>query len=111
MESSKAPTLTPADLEAAIRSEFYFTAKDGVPGESELGTTPASWTNLDQVTFCVLVLDNGTRVVGVNYGAVSRENFDPIKAREYARGNAVQQLWPLLGFRLRDWLARAPASR
>lgn len=108
---STAPRVTPFEVEAQIRSEFYFTAADGVLGESEMGTRPAAWTNLDQVTFCVLILANGTKIVGVNEGPVSRENFDPEIGRRYARAKAVDQIWPLLGFRLRDNLynlARAP---
>ncbi|MCD7099101.1 hypothetical protein [Stenotrophomonas sp. MMGLT7] len=38
------PRLTSDDIERAIRSEFYFTAADGVLGESEMGTKPADWT-------------------------------------------------------------------
>lgn len=103
---STAPRVTPFEVEAQIRSEFYFTAADGVLGESEMGTRPAAWTNLDQVTFCVMVLTNGAKIVGVNEGPVSRENFDPEIGRRYARAKAVDQIWPLLGFRLRDELAR-----
>lgn len=101
-----APRVTPFEVEAHIRSEFYFTAEQGVLGESELGTRPASWTNLDQVTICVLILTNGTKIVGVNEGPVSRENFKADLGRQYARQKAVDQIWPLLGFRLRDELAR-----
>ena len=100
------PRVTPFEVEAHIRSEFYFTAEQGVLGESELGTRPASWTNLDQVTICVLILTNGTKIVGVNEGPVSRENFKADLGRQYARQKAVDQIWPLLGFRLRDELTR-----
>ena len=105
-KSDNGPRVTPFEVEAHIRSEFYFTAEQGVLGESELGTRPASWTNLDQVTICVLILTNGTKIVGVNEGPVSRENFKADLGRQYARQKAVDQIWPLLGFRLRDELAR-----
>lgn len=102
-----APRVTPFEVEAEIRSEFYFTAADGVLGESQLGTSPAAWTNLDQVTFCVLILRNGTKIVGVNEGPVSRENFSTEIGRKYARQKAVDQIWPLLGYQLRTKLATA----
>lgn len=105
-KADNGPRVTPFEVEAHIRSEFYFTAEQGVLGESELGTRPASWTNLDQVTICVLILTNGTKIVGVNEGPVSRENFKADLGRQYARQKAVDQIWPLLGFRLRDELAR-----
>ena len=103
--ADKAPRVTPFEVEAQIRSEFIFTASDGVLGESEMGTRPAAWTNLDQVTICVLILRNGTKVVGVNEGPVSRENFSAEIGRQYARQKAVDQIWPMLGYELRTKLA------
>ena len=103
--ADKAPRVTPFEVEAQIRSEFFFTASDGVLGESEMGTRPAAWTNLDQVTICVLILRNGTKVVGVNEGPVSRENFSAEIGRQYARQKAVDQIWPMLGYELRSKLA------
>ncbi|GEM_PF-3663832 len=102
--ASVAPRVTPADVAAAIAAEFYFTAADGVLGQSEMGTRPATWTNLDQVTICVLVLRNGAKVLGVNYGAIDRARHDATMGREEARKMAVEKVWELLGFRLRDKL-------
>lgn len=101
-----APRITPADVEANITSEFYFTAADGVEGAS--GHRPSSvraGTALSLLTFCVLVLRNGTKIVGINYGAISIENHSAEKGREEARKNAVEQIWPLLGYELRTKLA------
>lgn len=90
-----------------IRSEFYFTAEDGVLGESELGTSPAKWTGLDRVTFCVLLSHNGVKLVGINYGSLQAGEFDKDKARTYARNDAVRALREHLAFRLRDLQHRA----
>lgn len=103
--------LTEADIERAIRSEFYFTAADGVLGESQMGTKPSDATGLHRTTFCVLVLDNGARVVGINYGSIDQANHNVELGRKYAREAAVRQVWELLGFRLRDWIMAAPTSR
>ena len=105
-KANKGPRVTPADINAEIAAEFYFTAADGVLGQSEMGTRPAAWTNLDQVTICTLVLRNGAKVLGVNYGAIDRAQHDAGKGREAARVEAVEKIWELLGFRLRDELAR-----
>jgi hypothetical protein len=56
------------------------------------------------LTFCVLVLRNGIMVTGQS-ACVSAANFDAEIGRKIARKNAVEQLWPLLGFRLADKLA------
>lgn len=101
---SEFPKVSQFEIEAEIKSEFYFTASDGVLGESELGTRPASWTNLDQVTLCILILKNGTKIVGVNEGPVSRENFSKELGRKFAREKAVDQIWPLMGYMLRNKL-------
>lgn len=107
-----APRITPADIEANIASEHYFTAADGVlgaykaNGDVYVGTMPniLNATALPLLTFCVLVLRNGHRIVGVNEGPVSAENFDAELGRKMAREKAIDQIWPLMGFRLRDKL-------
>lgn len=106
-KASNAPRVTPADIEAEIASTFYFTAADGVRGESEMGTSPAGRAkSLELLTFCVLVLRNGFTVTGES-ACASPENFNAEIGRRIARENAVAKVWPLLGFRLRDRLAAA----
>lgn len=99
-----APRVTPADIEAEIDSEHYFTAEQGAfaafaqPRGAD--TVPPA---LSLLTFCVLVLKNGFTVTGES-ACASPENFDAEIGRRVARENAVQKIWPLLGFRLRDKL-------
>ena len=93
-----APRITPADLAANIASEHYFTAGEAL---NELrGSSPAS---LDLLTFCVLVLKNGFTVTGES-ACASPENFDPEIGRRIARDNAIQKVWPLMGYELRSRL-------
>ena len=105
-----APRVTPADIEAEIASEFYFTAADGVRGEllsslPELGVNFGGDNPLSLLTFCVLITRNGMRLVGVNEGPVSIQNFDADMGRRMARQKAIDQLWPMLGYELRTKLA------
>ena len=100
-----APRVTPAAVEDAIVSEHYFTAENGAFGAAldagfDAFECPAE---LALLTFCVLVLDNGFTVHGVS-ACASPENFDEEIVQKVARQNAVNQIWPLLGFRLRDQL-------
>ena len=97
-----APRVTPADLEAAIASEWYINAADGVP-EDEFHPPVPSNHPLRLLTFCVLVLKNGFTVTGES-ACVSQENFDADIGRKVARENAVNKLWPLLGFLLKEKL-------
>lgn len=108
-----APRVTPADIEADIASEYYFTAADGVKGDDwdEYLNSPMLYDEahpLNRLTFCVLVLRNGFTVTGES-ACVSPENFDAEIGRKIARQNAVNKIWPLLGFRLRDKLANPEA--
>ena len=93
-----APRVTPADIEANIAAEYYFTADkavgQGVPLLSSLGL----------LTFCVLVLRNGFTVTGES-ACASPENFDAEIGRKIARANAVQRIWPLMGYALKERLS------
>ena len=98
-----APRVTPADIEAEIASEHYFTALDGVtwgdPAHNNVDKADAQTLSL--LTFCVLVLKNGFTVTGES-ACASPANFDEEIGRKIARQNAVNKIWPLLGFSLRD---------
>ena len=96
-----APRVTPADIEANIVSEHYFTASEGVQGATKCDITAGP---LDLLTFCVLVLRNGFTVTGES-ACASPENFDAELGRKIARQNAVQKIWPLMGYELRTKLA------
>ena len=47
-------------------------------------------------------------VLGINYGPVSPENFNAEQGRQEARANAIEQVWPLLGYELRTKLTFQP---
>ena len=102
-----APRITPADIEANIVSEHYFTAMDGAHAAngapSIVAGAPASHHPLDLLTFCVLVLRNGFTVTGES-ACASPENFNAQIGRTIARANAVQKIWPLMGYELRSKL-------
>ncbi len=102
-----APRITTADIEASIASEHYFTAADGhkgchVTSKGILAADPPA--ELSLLTFCVLVLHNGTKIVGINYGAIDPAQHSAERGREEARKHAIEQIWPLLGYELRSYL-------
>ncbi|UZS74340.1 Gp49 family protein [Pseudomonas syringae] len=99
-----APRITPGDVERNIRSEFYFTAGEGVLGQSAMGTKPAgNADSLNRLTFCVLVLANGFTVTGES-ACVSATNFDAEIGKKVARQNAIAKIWPLMGYELTERL-------
>lgn len=158
-----APRITPADIEANIAAEYFFTAEQAVSGfdkamvgrflgwklpadfapdcgisfkrESDyehpefgrhkfepvgtnlfhagqaeemlrhvVGEGAPALPALSLLTFCVLVLKNGFTVTGES-ACASPENFDAEIGRKIARQNAVQKIWPLMGYALKEKLA------
>lgn len=97
-----APRVTPADIEANIASEHYFTAQEGLNGAVSHGARQIQALNL--LTFCVLVLKNGFTVTGES-ACASPENFDAELGRKIARQNAVGKVWSLMGYALKEKLA------
>ena len=105
-----APRITPADIEANIVTEAYFTALVGASTSGQLIETNGSDPDimfsakaLGLLTFCVLVLRNGFTVTGES-ACASPENFDAEIGKKIARANAVQKVWPLMGYALKDRL-------
>lgn len=102
-----APSIRPEDVEAAIADEQYFTAMQGVYGAAgNPGIVSAAPMNspLDRITICVLTLKNGFTAVGVNEGPVAAENFRADLGREYARKQALEKVWLVLGYQLKEQL-------
>lgn len=99
-----AARVTPADIEANIASEHYFTATDALVGQTRGPEWQAAPATLDLLTFCVLVLRNGFTVTGES-ACASPENFDAEIGRKIARANAVQKIWPLMGYELKQRLS------
>ncbi len=98
-----APRVTPADIEANIIGTYYFTAMDGNRGSDEdLGV--GHEVPLSLLTFCVLILRSGFTVTGES-ACASPENFDAEVGRKIARANAVNKVWPLMGYALKEKLS------
>ena len=99
-----APRITPADIQANIKSEVYFTAFDGFHGSNATeDQSMATCDALKLLTFCVLVLKNGFTVTGES-ACASPENFDADIGRKIAREQAVNKVWPLMGYELKSKL-------
>lgn len=104
-----APRVTPADIEANIASEHFFTAAEGVAGAACLkhGVVVVGEEQppeaLKLLTICVLVLRNGFTIVQHSAPA-SPENFNAELGRKIARSNALAKVWPLMGYALRQQL-------
>lgn len=100
-----APRVTPQRIEEVIASEHYFTADQGAVHTSAVNSVEVIPTYaLGLLTFCVLVLKNGFTVTGES-ACASPQNFDAELGRKIARQNAVNKIWPLEGYLLKQQLA------
>ena len=113
-----APRVTPQRIEEVIASEHYFTAAQGSQaGRDSMAlehgsAVPAGVPHKDALsllTICVLVLRNGFTVTGES-ACASPENFDAELGRKIARANAVQKIWTLEGYLLKQRLHETNAK-
>jgi len=103
-----APRVTPADIEANIASAHYFVASDAIQNPDTVHECASGGWFLGAtqlLTICVIQLRNGFTVTGES-ACASPENFDAEIGRKIARQNAVSKIWPLMGYELRNHLAR-----
>ncbi len=82
-----APRITPERLEEVVSSEQYHV--------------------FDSSTFtaCLLALKNGYTVLGES-ACASPENFNAELGRKIARANAINKIWQLEGYLLREKLSK-----
>jgi len=101
------PRITPTDVEAAILACYYFNGADAHSAHwPDKNAMDPEHPSLKLLTICVLVLRNGFTVVGKS-ACASPENFNAEIGCRIAREDAVRQVWPLLGYALRDRLSKA----
>lgn len=91
-----APRVSLADIQAAIVARYDIT------GSSAVGTYPAH-ESLDVLSICILVMQNGFTIIG-KAAPASPANFDRNLGIKLAYEDAVRQVWPLMGYALRDRL-------
>lgn len=98
---AKAPRVALADIEGSIAATYSFTADKAIDAMSMPGVD-----ELKLLSICILVMKNGFVVIGKSAPA-SPENFNAELGGKFAYEDAIRQLWPLMGFALRDKLSAA----
>ncbi len=80
-----APRLSPDKIKAKVKDVYFHV----VPGTT--------------LTICVITLENGFMVTGES-AAASMENFDSEVGRSVAYGKALEKIWMLEGYLLKEKL-------
>lgn len=95
-EGRTAPRVSLADIEGNIKETHYATGDQLHEGDEVCEP-------LTLLTLCIAVTENGFTVVGKS-ACASPENFDAELGKKLAYEDAVRQLWPLMGYALRERL-------
>jgi hypothetical protein len=115
----KAPRVSLDDIKAAIVRRHDFTAAMALDAMSLAGVAVTSPKVIEPVSpkpatyaadapeallsICLLVMRNGFTIIGKSAPA-SAGNFDVEYGKQLAYEDAVKQVWPLMGYALRDRL-------
>lgn len=109
-EGRTAPRVKLSDIADSIDYIAYATADKLLPEVTETGSgADRAHKPLSLLTLAIVVLKNGFTIVG-KAAPASPENFDAELGKKLAYEDAVRQIWPLMGFALRDRLASASTN-
>lgn len=97
-----APRVSLNDICQNIAERYDLTGADAV-GYGAGYVVPID-SPLHHFSLCILVMKNGFVVIGKSAPA-SPENFNAELGKKFAYEDAVRQLWPLMGYALRNKLA------
>lgn len=100
-EGRTAPRVSLDEIKANIAAEAYFTA-----GEVGVALNIPMHEAASLLTICILTVENGFTLIGKSAPA-SAANFDADLGRKLAYEDAIRQIWPLMGYALRQKLHEA----
>lgn len=93
-----APRVSLDDIKANIAAMTTFRGGDAFDPDQA-----AAHPSLNVLTICILVLRNGFTIIGKSAPA-SADNFHAALGEKLAYEDAVRQVWPLMGYELRQRL-------
>lgn len=110
--ADKAPRITKDQIKSKVVATHYFTALDGASTQMRSEDTFSNHevNALSLLTFCVLVLENGFTVTGES-ACASPENFNQEIGRSIAYENAIDKVWLLEGYLLKQSLHETAMSQ
>ena len=99
--SATHPRVTIDDLKANVAELWYVNAGDAVEFTANGPNSVPHEHPLRLMTLAFVVTRSGFVVVGKSAPA-SPENFNEVKGRQFAYEDAIRQLWPLMGYALKE---------
>lgn len=95
-------TVTKASIEAKIRNVYYINAGAAVKS-SDQGWNEKDIAELNLVTICIIILENGFKVEGTS-ACVDPSRYNEEIGQQEAYKNAVEKIWELEGYALKQKL-------
>lgn len=102
-----APRVALKDIESEILSVAYMTG-DKFLSHAEMLNNPTKQhpvLGASHTTICMVTMKNGWVVIGMSAPA-SPENYDAAQGRKLAYDRCIMQIWPLMGYQLKEQLQR-----
>ena len=103
-KSLNAPRLTPDHVESKVQAIRYLTG-DVAPIFAHEDYFAKEDKSTPCLTICILTLENGFTVTGES-ACASPENFDKLIGQKLAYENALNKIWQLEGYLLKEQLYR-----
>lgn len=98
------PRVSLDDIKRSIRETYYVMADRACSAafDGAESTRPDGYADpLQIMTLCFLVLKNGFVIVGKS-APISPENFNLDLGKKFAYEDAIEQVWPLAAFALKE---------
>lgn len=109
-ERAVAKRVTMKEVEDVVLFTYFFTAADGVrAAHKTTARMHGKVSNLELLTFCVLVLENGFTVTGQS-ACAAPENYQQDIGERLAQKDAIGKIWPLLGYELKTELSKGKSN-
>ncbi|MCB0252165.1 MAG: hypothetical protein KDI55_00365 [Anaerolineae bacterium] len=97
-EGATSPRVSLMDIRNEIKSKTFLNLAAAIEASGIIAPEAAKI-----MTLCVVEMHNGFIFIGKSAPA-SPENYDAEKGKLFAGDDAVRQIWPMMGFALKDRL-------
>lgn len=108
-----APRVSLGDIEGNIERTIFINGGEAAtvfdPYTARNGPLDDAIKSVAVLTICLIVLRNGFTVIG-KAAPASAGNFDRSLGEKLAYEDAVRQIWPLMGYALRERLHRGEVA-
>lgn len=93
-------TVTKASIEAKIRGVYFINAGAAIKASDD-GYTQRDLEELNLVTICIIILENGFKVEGTS-ACVDPKIYNEAVGRKEAYNNAFEKIWEKEGYLLKQ---------